>query len=391
VTVTGDDSEAESAQQGESDVDIGDSAEDAAGKERKTRQGPITPREQNRLYRRRQLALVFKRMDLDKSGDLGPEEFYVLGNYRRKLGQKEGEWTHEQNMKLIQRLDTDGDGTIDLSEFVKYFNGILAKPRDEFDFSMKQFNIVADHWYRTQEIKDLLESFGMSEGRISVDDLQKLGIELGLPSEIIQALLAKREALLGEDGTIDVNSLIEFLDGALPKDLDEFSRQMVALMGERDTRDRGEEEKGQVQATSPSPSPTGDGRATDRAAERQEAAIYTKQLSMMPQRVTLTRLGSRHAYRRLPPVHDGACHMNTSISTPPHKATKYEHSLATYKVRNQSPPRATPYCSFGQHWAGSQLSRRRQQHPCGANVRHTVPPLSEQSRLMQERPGKVLR
>ena len=43
-------------------------------------------------------------VDLDRSGAVGEEELRVLGQARRKLGQKSGEWTKEMNQRLLQKM-----------------------------------------------------------------------------------------------------------------------------------------------------------------------------------------------------------------------------------------------------------------------------------------------
>ena len=66
-----------------------------------------------------------------------------LGQARRKLGQKSGEWTEEKNAKLVRKLDTGGDGTISQKEFVSYFAESLPADRKEFDTVVVQFMEVA--------------------------------------------------------------------------------------------------------------------------------------------------------------------------------------------------------------------------------------------------------
>ena len=48
-------------------------------------------------------------------------ELLELGQARRALGQKAGEWTEAQNNRLVGRMDTDGDGTISGSPCIEQF------------------------------------------------------------------------------------------------------------------------------------------------------------------------------------------------------------------------------------------------------------------------------
>ena len=59
-----------------------------------------------------ELQKVFKLFDLNSDGTIGKGEMYQLGQMRRKLGQKGGEWTHAQNDRLFDRIDSDGDGKV---------------------------------------------------------------------------------------------------------------------------------------------------------------------------------------------------------------------------------------------------------------------------------------
>jgi Ca2+-binding EF-hand superfamily protein len=71
--------------------------------------------------REKKLREVFQAFDLDGDGAIGAEELLVLGQQRRKLGQKSGEWTKEMNMRLMKKLDKNGDGKVLVREFVDFF------------------------------------------------------------------------------------------------------------------------------------------------------------------------------------------------------------------------------------------------------------------------------
>ena len=95
--------------------------------------------EQNQDYRQGELRKVYQEFDLDGGGDVGKEELLVLGQTRRKLGQKEGKWTDGMNDTLMTKIGTDRKGNLPENNFVKYFDGTLAGSRPEFDKTIEQF------------------------------------------------------------------------------------------------------------------------------------------------------------------------------------------------------------------------------------------------------------
>ena len=58
----------------------------------------------------RMLSDVYHKFDLDGGGNVGANELLELGQARRRLGQKEGEWTVEDNMALIEAIGPDDRG-----------------------------------------------------------------------------------------------------------------------------------------------------------------------------------------------------------------------------------------------------------------------------------------
>ena len=56
------------------------------------------------------LTKVYREFDLDGGGDVGEDELLELGQARRRLGQKEGEWTVENNRALMAAIGTDEEG-----------------------------------------------------------------------------------------------------------------------------------------------------------------------------------------------------------------------------------------------------------------------------------------
>jgi tellurite resistance protein len=82
---------------------------------------------------------VYQEFDLDGGGDVGDDELLVLGQTRRKLGQKEGSWTKGMNDTLMNKIGKDRNGNLPANNFVKYFDGSLAGVRAEFDKTIEQF------------------------------------------------------------------------------------------------------------------------------------------------------------------------------------------------------------------------------------------------------------
>ena len=86
---------------------------------------------------------MYDRFDIDKSGRVCADELRALGQARRKLGHKRGEWTEAQNERLMRRLDTDRDGTVSCFEFCMGFAEMLPGDIEEFRATMRQFHDVA--------------------------------------------------------------------------------------------------------------------------------------------------------------------------------------------------------------------------------------------------------
>jgi len=69
--------------------------------------------------RRRQVTLLFRAFDYDSSGSIDPAEFLAIG--RAVKGGEDG-WTEEQNAKAMAKLDKDKSGTIEVDEFIAFFD-----------------------------------------------------------------------------------------------------------------------------------------------------------------------------------------------------------------------------------------------------------------------------
>merc|ERR1711990_421399 len=93
--------------------------------------------------REKALRAVFAEFDLNDNGAIETWELLLLGKARRRLGQKPGYWTEDMNKACIDRMDTDLSGTVEITEFVKYFSESLSKDPDEFMATMDDFMKVA--------------------------------------------------------------------------------------------------------------------------------------------------------------------------------------------------------------------------------------------------------
>ena len=89
------------------------------------------------------LRQVHRAMDNNNSGYIEAAELMLLGQARRKLGQATGEWTAEANNALLKELDVTGDGHVETTEFVEYFNKALPQDSAEFNTVVGQFMEVA--------------------------------------------------------------------------------------------------------------------------------------------------------------------------------------------------------------------------------------------------------
>ena len=85
---------------------------------------------------------VFVAFDVDSSGHVDSSELQLLGSARQKLGQKTRDWTDDKNKSLIRGLDTDSDGKVDCSEFVRGFDDRTPKELSAFLQLVKEFHEV---------------------------------------------------------------------------------------------------------------------------------------------------------------------------------------------------------------------------------------------------------
>ena len=71
-------------------------------------------------------------------GDINGNELHYL---RRDTDRKYGSWTEQsgRNIKLVHKLDADGDGSISVEEFVTYYDSVLPEQPHMFAKAMKEF------------------------------------------------------------------------------------------------------------------------------------------------------------------------------------------------------------------------------------------------------------
>lgn len=93
--------------------------------------------------RREALQDVYRLFDLDGSGRVGKGEMFVLGQWRRKLGQREGEWTQDMNDTMMANMGVDSFGNINMRSFVKYFDEKLPHIPKDFADTIAQFTACA--------------------------------------------------------------------------------------------------------------------------------------------------------------------------------------------------------------------------------------------------------
>jgi len=87
--------------------------------------------------RRIRLTALFRAFDYDSSSAIDPQEFLAIG----KAFRGENVWTEEMNAKALARVDKDGGGSIDVNEFVGFFEKNI--PADRTD---DQFNNLMDRY-----------------------------------------------------------------------------------------------------------------------------------------------------------------------------------------------------------------------------------------------------
>ena len=122
---------------------------------------------------------------------MGPEELLALGQTRRKLGQKQGDWTHEMNDKLMQKIGVNGQGNVSEDNFVTYFDHSLSKDRTAFDTTVAQFRECAVRYAQRMAVRKALQSSppdSVQHKEVTDQEVDKDGGELE-----VQRALASQE------------------------------------------------------------------------------------------------------------------------------------------------------------------------------------------------------
>ena len=82
---------------------------------------------------------MYAEFDLDGGGDVGEDEMMALGQARRKLGQRSGEWTREMNSGMLKAMGAGADGNFSMEQFVLYFDANLSKDKAGFETDIENF------------------------------------------------------------------------------------------------------------------------------------------------------------------------------------------------------------------------------------------------------------
>ncbi|KAD6119960.1 hypothetical protein E3N88_11231 [Mikania micrantha] len=79
----------------------------------------------------------------------------------------------EKDLKhMIDHIDTDGDGSVNMEEFERLYKAIIMEERDEEEDMKEAFNVFdknGDGFITVEELRSVLTSLGLEQGR-TVDD-----------------------------------------------------------------------------------------------------------------------------------------------------------------------------------------------------------------------------
>merc|ERR1712166_856262 len=106
-------------------------------------------------HRKEALAEVYYMFDLDGDGSVSEEEMMRIGQARKELGGRGGDWTCEMNKELMQEISeldwVAGKLVVQLENFVEYYNERLSVGTLEFGEAIDRFKQEA---LRTQMSKE---------------------------------------------------------------------------------------------------------------------------------------------------------------------------------------------------------------------------------------------
>ena len=93
------------------------------------------------------------------------------------MGHKRGEWTEQQNAKLVKKMDWDGDGLVNAKEFIGYFEEALPHEAEGFERVIEQFKQVAEACRREKQQPAKREDKGPAASKA----VAKNAVEAGEP------------------------------------------------------------------------------------------------------------------------------------------------------------------------------------------------------------------
>jgi len=119
---------------------------------------------ENYMMRMSQLTKVFKAFDFDHSGYIEVAELLTVGQAvkprpgvssrkRRTVVSGVPEWSEAHNVRLVQVMDTSGDGRVSEAEFCFFCNKMLPQDETHFMLLLDHFLEVAREVLKAQEVQ----------------------------------------------------------------------------------------------------------------------------------------------------------------------------------------------------------------------------------------------
>lgn len=137
---------------------------------------------------RQEIREAFDLFDTDGSGTIDAKELNVA---MRALG---FEMTEQQIEQMIADVDKDGSGAIEFEEFVQMMTAKIGE-RDTKAELAKAFNLIDQD----------------KNGKISVQDIQRIAKDLGEPFTIDEIKEMVHEADQNEDGEVDQDEFLRIM------------------------------------------------------------------------------------------------------------------------------------------------------------------------------------
>ena len=144
----------------------------------------------------------FLQLDFDGDGSVSTKEIErVLHSLRIKLKLNEGDI-----QKLLQEIDKDGNGDVDVREYYKYMKGGIGAP------SLRS-NVLYRALFQLSKIRKEFQKFDVdNSGYMTVDELMQVvtaRTEHRLSDEETEHLF--QDADLNDDGKIDYEEFVVFM------------------------------------------------------------------------------------------------------------------------------------------------------------------------------------